>query len=83
MLTKAERKKVVPKGTGTSAAAAKLKSRTYRLNVIDSQLSPFVGTKVEISGEVEPSTPSADSGADAKTPILQVEFVQKVAPTCR
>ena len=83
VLTKAERKKVVPEGTGTSAAAATLKSRTYRLNAIDSQLSPFVGTKVEISGEVELSTPSADNGADAKTPILQVEFVQKVAPRCR
>jgi hypothetical protein len=83
VLTKAERKKVVPEGTGTSAAAAKLKSRTYRLDAIDSQLSPFVGAKVEISGEVEPSTPNADNRADAKTPILRVEFVQKVAPTCR
>jgi hypothetical protein len=83
MLTKAARRKVVPEGTGASAAAAKLKSRTYRLNAIDSQLSPFVGTRVEISGEVEPSTPNADNKADAKTPILRVEFVQKVAPMCR
>ena len=83
VLTKAERKRVVPKGTGTSAAAAKLKSRTYRLNAIDSQLAPFVGTTVEISGEVEPSTLNADHRADDKTPILRVELVQKVAPTCR
>jgi hypothetical protein len=83
VLTKAERKKVVPEGTGKSAAAARLKSRTYRLNAIDSQLSPFVGTTVEISGEVEPSAPNAGSNADSKTPILRVEFVQKVAPACR
>jgi len=83
VLTKAERKKVVPEGTGRSAAAAKLKSRTYRLNVIDSQLAPFVGTKVEISGEIEPATPNADNRADAKPPILRVEFVQKVARRCR
>ena len=83
VLTSAERKKVAPERRGTSAPSAKLKSRTYRLNAIDSQLSPFVGTKVEISGEVERLTPSADNRADAKTPILQVEFVQKLAPTCR
>lgn len=83
VLTNAERKKVVPEGTGTSAAAAKSRSRTYRLNAIDSQLAPFVGTTVEISGEVEPSTPNADNKADAVTPILRVEFVQKLAPTCR
>jgi len=83
VLTNAERKKVVPAGTGTSAAAAKSRSRAYRLNAIDSQLSPFVGTTVEISGEVESSTPNADNKADAKRPILRVEFVQKVAPTCR
>jgi hypothetical protein len=83
VLTKAERKKVVPEGTGTSAAAAKSRGRTYRLNAIDSQLAPFVGTTVEISGEVEPPTPNADNKADARTPILRVEFVQKVAPKCR
>ena len=81
VLTKAERKNTVPAGTGASPVAAASRSRTYRLNAIDSQLSPFVGTKVEISGEVLPLTPKADAPA-SNAPTLQVEFVQKVAPAC-
>jgi len=42
---------------------------TYRLAAIESQLSPFVGAKVEVSGE-------------KKGEILQVAFVQKLS-TCR
>jgi hypothetical protein len=79
VLTKAERKKVVPPGTGTSAGASA--SPTYRLRGIDSQLSPFVGNRVEISGEILPST-SKTEGAAGSEPILQVEFVQKLASTC-
>jgi hypothetical protein len=45
---------------------------TYRLAAIESQLSPFVGTKVEISGEV----------LKRPVPTIQVEFVQKLAPKC-
>jgi hypothetical protein len=45
---------------------------TYRLAGIESQLSPFVGTKVEISGEV----------LKRPVPTLQVEFVQKIAAKC-
>src|SRR6266496_1700836 len=40
ILTKAERKNVVPPDTGTSGRAAESKSRTYRLNAIESQMSP-------------------------------------------
>jgi hypothetical protein len=45
----------------------------YKLSAIESQLSPFAGAKVEISGE--PKTPDSN--------ILQVEFVQKLAARCR
>jgi len=44
----------------------------YKLSAIESQLSPFAGAKVEISGE--PKTAGSN--------ILQVEFVQKLA-SCR
>jgi hypothetical protein len=48
----------------------------YKLAAIESQLSPFVGMKVEISGEPK-------SRARAGTGVLQVEFVQKLAARCR
>ena len=80
VLMKAERKNVAPPDTGTSPSALKAASPTYRLRAIDSQLSPFVGTKVEISGEVLPS-PATEAGA-AKAPTVQVEFVQKLASRC-
>ena len=79
-LVKAERVSLVPPDTGTSAVAAGASSATYRLNAIDSQLSPFVGSKVEISGEI--LAPSSSDGG-GKAPVLQVEFVQKVAQTCQ
>lgn len=44
----------------------------YKLSAIESQLSPFAGAKVEISGE--PKTAGSN--------ILQVEFIQKLA-SCR
>lgn len=79
VLARAERKSVVPPGTGTSSAAASATGNTYRLYAIDSQLSPFVGTRVEISGEVLPSSSAEGS---ARPPVVQVEFVQKVSATC-
>jgi hypothetical protein len=82
LLVKAARVNVVPADTGTSAAASSAAGGTYRLNAIDSQLSPFVGTKVEISGEVLPPTSSAVDGS-GKAPVLHVEFVQKLSPTCQ
>jgi hypothetical protein len=80
VLTNAERQNVVPAGTGGSALAAKAPSETYRLEAIDAQLTPFVGVKVEISGQIKaPSTPEARSS----NPTLQVEFVQRIAGSCR
>lgn len=76
-LANAERIDRVPAGTGGSPAASGGSSRSYRLFGIESQFSPFVGTKVEISGEIKP-------GADATSPpTLIVEFVQKLASTCK
>ena len=45
----------------------------YKLAAIESQLSPFAGAKVEISGE--PKTAGGN--------VLQVEFVQRLAIKCR
>ena len=53
----------------TADAQAKVQ---YKLAAIESQLSPFAGTKVEISGE--PKTEGS---------VLQVEFVQRLAARCR
>jgi hypothetical protein len=49
--------------------------KTYRLEGIDSQFSPFVDAKVEITGEVK-------AAAGANPPTVIVEFVQKLAPKC-
>src|SRR5262245_49529271 len=43
VLDKAERKNVVPPGTGTSGLAAAPAAASYRLKTIASQLMPFVG----------------------------------------
>jgi hypothetical protein len=79
-LTSAERQNNVPADTGGSPLASAAGGSRYRLAAIESQLSPFVGMKVEVSGEIVPRT--AES-SPAVTPTLQVEFVQKLAPTCR
>jgi hypothetical protein len=65
----------VPPGTGGSAAATTASSKTYRLEGIDSQFSPFVGAKVEISGEVK-------GPATGSPPTLLVGFVQRIAGKC-
>ena len=89
LLTNAGRENAAPAGTGTASAAIEpadrpadgSANRTYRLRGIDSQLSPFVGARVEISGEVLPA--ASKSGEDnSNAPTLQVEFVQKVAAQC-
>jgi hypothetical protein len=79
-LTGIERQGNVPADTGGSAIAAGAAGPTYRLAAIESQLSPFVGSKVEISGEI---LPRADQAPQAAPPTLQVEFVQKLSATCR
>jgi hypothetical protein len=83
VLTSADRQDRVPPGTGGSTLAASARSRTYRLEGIDSQFSPFAGTKVEISGEIKPPSPGTPGrGASGNAPTLLVEFVQKIASTC-
>jgi hypothetical protein len=78
-LTDARQQANVPPDTGgsplTTTAPA---SRTYRLAAIESQLSPFVGAKVEVSGEILPRPERPPQSA----PTLQVEFVQRIAKTC-
>ena len=81
-LTNAERQDIVPAGTGGSPLTIKASSRTYRLEAIDAQLSPFVGTKVEISGEIKPASQPASGDTRGNDPTLVVEFVQKIAATC-
>jgi len=81
LLANAERVNRVPPGTGGSPLAAAATSRTYRLAGIDSQFSPFVGAKVEISGEIKP--PSSDGARSNTSPILIVEFVQKIDSICK
>jgi hypothetical protein len=79
VLANAERLDRVPPGTGGAAAAAGVSSHSYRLTGIESQFSPFVGTKVEISGEIKAAASSSATAA----PTLIVEFIQKLAPTCK
>ncbi len=81
-LTSAVRQKTVPPGTGGSAVADGSANRTYRLEAIESQLSAFVGTKVEISGQVKRRTGSLPGEGHGNAPTLQVEFVQKIAAAC-
>jgi hypothetical protein len=79
-LVNAERVDRLPLGTGGSPLAAASKARVYRLAGIDSQFSPFVGTRVEISGEIK--SPSSGARAD-ESPTLLVEFVRKTDSACR
>jgi hypothetical protein len=80
VLVNAERSSKVPPDTGSSAIAAAAAGRTYRLEGLDSQFSPFVNARVEISGEIRP--PASQSAGTANTPILLVEFVRRMASTC-
>ena len=66
----------LPPGTGGSDLATKTSSASFRLEGLDSQFSPFVNTKVEISGEIRPRSP------EGGPPTLLVEFVQKIANRC-
>ena len=76
VLTNAQRVNRLPPGTGGSELAKQTARGGYRLEGIESQFSPFVNTKVEISGEIKPPT------SDATAPTLLVEFVQKIASRC-
>jgi hypothetical protein len=61
--------------TKATAADTKASNKTYRLEGIDSQFSPFVGSRVEITGEIKPA-------AGANPPTLLVEFVRRLAANC-
>ncbi len=80
VLSSAQRVDRLPPGTGGSELSTRTSSRSYRLEGIDSQFSPFVNTKVEISGELK-ARPAGETAASV--PTLLVEFVQKTAPTCQ
>ena len=54
---------------------------SYRLDAVDSKLSPHVGHKVEISGTLQPPTGSSPSSATA-SPTLKVDNVKMLAATC-
>ena len=76
VLTSPQRVNRLPPGTGGSELTKQQISKGgYRLEGIESQFSPLVNTKVEISGEVKASQGSAP-------PTLLVEFVQKLEPRC-
>jgi hypothetical protein len=60
---------------GTSAAAAASSATSYRLEALESQLTPFLNTRVELSGGVKPPVNGS--------PVLLVEFVRKIAPRCQ
>ena len=76
VLTGAQRVNRLPPATGGSDLAKKTRSSTFRLEGIESQFSPFVNTKVEISGEVKLSSDGS------VPPTLLVEFVQRLDPRC-
>ena len=82
VLANAERQKTVPPGTGGSDLTVKISSRTYRLEGIESQMSPFVGTKVEVSGEIKPAVSASSGDRESNVPTLLVEFVQRIARSC-
>ena len=77
VLANAQRVERVPPDTGGSPLTRNASAATYRLEGIDSQFSPFVDMKVEISGEIKPRT-STTTGPQ----ILLVEFVQKISTRC-
>jgi hypothetical protein len=56
-------------------AAAVVSASSYKLEALESQLSPFVNARVELSGEVKGSADAA--------PVLLVEFVRKIAAKCQ
>jgi len=78
VLVNAAREERVPPGTGSSDAAKQSTSRTYRLSALNSALVPFVGSRVEVSGEVE-DRPPGEGGSQA--PMLKVGFVQRLPKT--
>jgi hypothetical protein len=80
-LTNAEPVERVPPGTGPrvdTSPTIGVSSKIYRLHGIDRIFSPFIGAKVEITGEIQP--PSA--AEKTAPPTLVVEFLQRIAAKC-
>jgi len=75
-ITNAKKEDKGPVGAGRSASATAPAATQYRLAAIDTLLAPFVGKRVELSGEI--INPTTGTG-----PTLRVEFVQKLAATCQ
>ncbi|MSO30679.1 MAG: hypothetical protein EXQ48_07015 [Acidobacteria bacterium] len=75
-VTDAKREERGIPGAGTSAAAKAATGNRFRLAGIDTSFAPFVGTRVEVSGEVV--TPSEGTGT-----TLRVQFLQKIAARCQ
>ena len=74
VLTAAKKDAAVPPDTGTSSAAAAASASTYQLEALESQLSPFVNARVELSGGIK---------GTAERPVVLVEFVRKIAAKCQ
>jgi hypothetical protein len=68
---------IKPAGATSSTPIAS----SYRLDAVDSKLSPHVGHKVEISGTLQPSMSASASSAMA-SPTLKVDNVKMIAATC-
>jgi hypothetical protein len=76
VITNAKRENKGIRGAGTSPAAAAATANRFRLAGVDTSFAPFVGTQVEISGEVI-------APADGNGTALKAEFVQKLAARCQ
>jgi hypothetical protein len=74
VLSGAKKDAQVPPDTGASPEATAASAASYRLEALESQLSPFVNTRAEVSGEIK---------ASAAGPVVLVEFVRKIAATCQ
>jgi hypothetical protein len=82
VLANAERQTIVPAGTGGSDLTVKTSGRLYKLEGIESQFSPFIGARVQVSGEIKQETSAATRERESNAPTLLVEFVQKLASSC-
>ena len=73
VLTGVKKDALLPPDSGTSSAATAAAASTYRLEALESQLSPFINARVELSGGIK---------GTADRPVVLVEFVRKIAAKC-
>ena len=74
------------RGTSGTSPSASASAKSYRLDADDSQLTPHVGHKVEITGTVQggASASSATStGSTTNAPKLKVDSVKMIASSCQ